>query len=246
MSDGAAAEPAGFGNCGSCPLMQSGTVAICAACAERSFGPPGKTCLTCDGALDESGTCRNNLCRWSVDERYFTTVMAVSSNTGPLRDAIHRYKYRDKWGWRLIFGRVLAGHLQTYSAVFAEYDLIVPSPTFVGPGGRSRDHIAEMVSAMEQESVRVWPVSYRAISKTAPTPKMADTSSWSDRFRIARTQLRASLLVPDRTLVDGKSILVIDDVFTGGLTLMEVARALRRAGAVEVSELVLARQPWAS
>ena len=42
----------------------------------------------------------------------------------------------------------------------------------------------------------------------------------------------------------GKRILVYDDVYTEGLTLREVARSLRDAGAVEVSEVVLARQPY--
>ena len=49
---------------------------------------------------------------------------------------------------------------------------------------------------------------------------------------------------PDPELVRGKRILVYDDVYTEGLTLREVARALRNAGAVEVSEVVLARQPY--
>ena len=37
---------------------------------------------------------------------------------------------------------------------------------------------------------------------------------------------------------------MFDDVFTEGFTIREVARALRLAGAVEVSEIVLAREPW--
>ena len=38
--------------------------------------------------------------------------------------------------------------------------------------------------------------------------------------------------------------MVIDDVFTEGSTLREVARALMLAGAEEVAGLTLARQPW--
>jgi predicted amidophosphoribosyltransferase len=44
--------------------------------------------------------------------------------------------------------------------------------------------------------------------------------------------------------VAGSRILVIDDVFTEGSTLREVARALVKAGADEVAGLTLARQPW--
>ena len=38
--------------------------------------------------------------------------------------------------------------------------------------------------------------------------------------------------------------LVVDDVFTEGFTIREVAKALIDRGAVEVSEVVLARQPF--
>jgi predicted amidophosphoribosyltransferase len=51
--------------------------------------------------------------------------------------------------------------------------------------------------------------------------------------------------VVDAAAVEGQRVLVYDDVFTCGLTLREIALALRRAGAVEVSGLVLARQGFA-
>jgi competence protein ComFC len=56
--------------------------------------------------------------------------------------------------------------------------------------------------------------------------------------------LRQSLRVPDPGAVAGCRILVIDDVFTEGSTLREVARALLLSGAHEVAGLALARQPW--
>jgi predicted amidophosphoribosyltransferase len=37
---------------------------------------------------------------------------------------------------------------------------------------------------------------------------------------------------------------VIDDVFTEWFTIREVTREFTLAGAIEVSEVVLARQPW--
>jgi predicted amidophosphoribosyltransferase len=51
-------------------------------------------------------------------------------------------------------------------------------------------------------------------------------------------------VVPDPARVAGERVLVFDDVYTEGLTILEVARALRLAGAAEVSQIVLARQPW--
>lgn len=238
-------EPAGFGNCGACPLMQHGSVAVCSACAGQSLANlPRERCFICDGSLDESGRCRNQLCRWEIAERGFSMVFAVSSNTGPLRTAIHRYKYRDKWGWKLIFGRVLAGYLAENHEVFEDYDVMLPSPTYVGGGGRGRDHVTEMVRELEREAAHRWPIRYDVISKTRATDKMADTTSSQQRLLIAREQLIPALSVDRPDVIKGRRVLVFDDVFTGGHTLMAVATALRSAGALEVSQVVLARQTW--
>ena len=238
-------EPAGFGNCGHCPFLSSGPVPRCFACAMQSvMAPTQPTCDTCDATLDAEGRCRNTICNWGEKDRWFRSVWAIAINTGELRRAIHRHKYQDKWGWSRIFGRVLAGYLERNMTIFVNYDLIVPSPTFVGEGGRARDHTGDILRAAAIESMIVWPFDYDAVIKTAATPKMASTSSVHERLRVAEGPLRDALAVPDPARVADKYVLVVDDVFTSGHTLREVARALRLAGAIEVSGVVLARQPW--
>ena len=56
--------------------------------------------------------------------------------------------------------------------------------------------------------------------------------TYRERRDIAEGPLRAALRVTRD--VRGMRVLVYDDVFTDGLTLNEVARTLRRAGATEV------------
>ena len=52
--------------------------------------------------------------------------------------------------------------------------------------------------------------------------------------------------MPDRAAVSRRRILVIDDVFTTGHDMLEIARPLRLAGAAAVDGLVLARAQWRS
>lgn len=56
-----------------------------------------------------------------------------------------------------------------------------------------------------------------------------------------RLNVSAAFRVPDKALVTGLRVLVIDDVFTTGATLNSCAGALKRAGAAHVSALTLAR-----
>ena len=64
------------------------------------------------------------------------------------------------------------------------------------------------------------------------------------RRAVAEGSLRRALRVVAPRQVAGARILVVDDVFTEGSTLREVARTLLMVGAEEVAGLVLARQPW--
>jgi predicted amidophosphoribosyltransferase len=235
--------PAGFAACRVCAYRDTGSAPICFSCASEHTEPlAARSCDVCGQALPGDGRCANPVCHF--DDRYFARVWAVSMRTGQMRTAISRYKYDEKWGWAAIFGRILIGFLSEHRSTFASYDLITPSPSYVGPGAaRSFDHTRRIVEAAEIEEPIEWPFAYELVTKTGPTEPMVGRS-WRERKAIAEGPLRAALVIPHPGEVIGKRVLVIDDVFTEGFTLREVARALRLAGASEVSEVVLAREPW--
>jgi hypoxanthine phosphoribosyltransferase len=61
-----------------------------------------------------------------------------------------------------------------------------------------------------------------------------------DRASRGRCEVRADLQRP----IDGRTALVVDDVFDSGLSLSEAARLVRDAGASRVLTCVFARKPW--
>jgi predicted amidophosphoribosyltransferase len=187
--------------------------------------------------------CSNRVCHWA--DRQFDWNTAVAMRDGALEQAINRYKYDEVTGWALIFGRVLAGFLHDQQHRFAGFDLVVPSPTYVGPGGRNFDHTALVlgVAAELDETGLPFTVDPPVLVKSGPTPKLVGLS-WSARRDVCRDEVPKVLHVPDPARVDGKRVLVYDDVFTDGLNLNAVATKLRRAGAAQVCGVTLARQPW--
>ncbi len=237
--------PAGFAACVECAYRDTGSAPICFACAsERTERIARRSCDVCGQALPEDGRCGNPVCHF--EDRYFTRVWAISMRTGQMRAAITRYKYDGRWGWAAIFGRILVGFLTAHRATFGAYDLIVPSPSYVGAGAtRAFDHTRRIVEAAQVEEPIAWPFAYNVVTKTAATEPMVG-HTWRERKAIAEGPLRAALRVPQSSPVLGKRVLVFDDVFTEGFTIREVARALMLAGASEVSEIVLAREPWKS
>lgn len=235
--------PAGFAACAQCAYRDTGSAPICFACASEHTEPlAGARCDVCGQALPPDGRCANPVCHF--DDRFFDRVWAVSMRTGQMRDAISRYKYDGKWGWAAIFGRILVGFLAEHRARFSGYDLIIPSPSYTGPGAaRAFDHTRKIIEAAAVEEPIAWPFTYDMLTKTAATEPMVG-HTWRERKTIAEGPLRAALSVPEPRRVVGTRILVVDDVFTEGFTIREVARALILNGATEVSEVVLAREPW--
>jgi predicted amidophosphoribosyltransferase len=237
--------PAGFGNCPKCAYVVSGPASLCFTCASRSLEPlAARRCALCARALEADGTCGNPVCSWEESRRWFRSVWAISMRSGPLQRAIDDYKVPpERPGWSWIFGRVLLGYLNAHSETFSDYGLIIASPTFTGDGGRSFDHTAAVIERAMKEDEGSWPFALDIIRKTAATAPFRGRT-WSQRYTIATTELRAALTVPDPGRIAGQRVLVYDDVYTEGLTILEVARALRLVGAAEVSQIVLARQPW--
>ncbi len=251
--------PTGFGTCQGCPYRDVGTVAICYPCARQTIPklPPSR-CEVCDQALSTRGSqCGNPVCNWPTSSaaptstrqrniRWFEWNFAVAMRGGELEWAINNYKYGGVRIWAVIFGRVLAGFLHDHRRTFGDFDLVIPSPTYTGRGGRDFDHTAEVLreaAELDEMGLR-FVIDPPIIAKTGPTKKLVDCSGWSERRYVCEYDLPGVLAVQDASRVEGNAILVYDDVFTDGLNINAVAKKLRGAGAAEVSQVTLARQPW--
>jgi predicted amidophosphoribosyltransferase len=198
-------------------------------------------CPVC-GQPRVAGGCANRWCR--RPDRAFSWAYAVGPYQGRLRDAILDYKYRDG-RWRAGgFARLLSGYLNSHPTWFEEFDLIVGVPSYTGPGARRVwDPVRLILDRLADVQGARWPVAAGAVAKTAETPALSGLPV-SERLRVAARQLGPRLQVAQPRVVAGARIIVVDDVFTDGSTLHEVARVLLRAGASEVAGLVIARPAW--
>jgi predicted amidophosphoribosyltransferase len=165
--------------------------------------------------------------------------------TGPLDGAIRAHKYDGRWGWGTIFARVLLGYLRQ-DQTLRRADLIIPMPMH-NPANEERkgnDHAGWVIEcAIDQDDEGYsFQLDPPVIVKTAATRKMVGHNA-AERRQISE-EIYAVLVVPDPSLVRGKTVVVFDDVFTAGDTLNAVGRRLHEADAREVIGLTMARAPW--
>jgi predicted amidophosphoribosyltransferase len=236
-------RPAGFPACRTCSYLRGTEPGVCVSCcASRLPALAGRRCQVCDQPLRPGQVCANDWC--SRADRWFSSAWAIAPHIGDWRWAIARAKYQGDTAFAEVFGRVLVGHLDRHSSLFGHYDLIVPVPAYCGPGARRTwDHVGALVAAAARLAGTQWPFGSGSVTKVSETPALTGQSR-STRRAYAEGPLRRALRVPDPAAVASLRVLVVDDVFTEGRTLREVARALILAGAVEVAGLALARQPW--
>ncbi len=199
-------------------------------------GPTGS-----EPAAPVAAACPNRWCRLS--NRSFSVVYSLGRYEGALRRAITRYKYRGDRPLAAVFARMLLSYLEQNAAWFEEVSVITAVPAYTGPGARRGwDHMGAVLAEMATAAPGWWPVEAGLVIKTRDTPPMAGRS-WSERQMLASGPLRRALRGGPGPLA-GTQVLLVDDVMAEGSTLNEVARALRRSGASDVTGLVLARAGW--
>jgi len=210
---------------------------VCSACGQLV----PELANQADGPNGGKRFCRNSWC--AAADRPLEAVFSVGHYDGSLRKAIVAYKYGADLRWARPFGNLLREFLARYATWFEEYGVICPAPSFVGPGARrSWGHVEFVCAELGRLACGEWPVEPLVV-KTKETEPMS-AKAHTVRRHIADYVLREALAVPDAAAVEGRRILLVDDVCASGQTLLALARTLREEGAEEVAALVLARAAW--
>ncbi len=200
------------------------------------------TCPVCELPLRAGESCANDWCGRA--DRWFSVVWSVAPHVGAWRRAILGYKYRSETARAALFGRVLVDYLDEHMPWFDDFDVMLAMPAYTGPAARRAwDPVGAVAAAAARLAGPRWEFRSDLIVKERETPALTGLGRTARR-QCAEGAVRRALRVPDPVAVAGRRILVVDDVFTEGSTLREVARALTQAGADEVAGVMLARQPW--
>lgn len=161
-------------------------------------------------------------------------TMAVLSAAGfdsPLREAIHEFKYNGTPALAAPLSRYL---VLAWRRVSWPIDLIIPVPLHTRRR-RERGYNQSEFLAIELARVIGLRINTSVLRRTRHTEQQAHLDAET------RQQNVADAFAAAPGLVEGKRVLLVDDVLTTGSTLRACAVTLLQSGAADVSAMTLAR-----
>ncbi len=169
-----------------------------------------------------------------ADPPVFARARAACRFDGTARDLVHRLKYGDRTDIALAMGRMMA---QAGRDLLPDAGLIVPVPLHRTRLWSRRFNQAAALGRVVagQSGIALAPLALARVKRTR------------QQVGLTRAQradnLQGAFRVPPgaRPQIEGRRILLVDDVLTTGATANAAARALLRAGATAVDVLTFAR-----
>lgn len=213
-----------------CPVcgavMDDETRAWCEACDSGVIRLPGPLCAVCHRYVAASRAG----CPSSHPPASPSILVALGLFDQAWRAIVHALKYQGHKSLAQPLGQMLAESV----AKLPDIDAIVSVPTDPRKiGERGFGHAELLGETLAAESG----IAFISGGMTL-TRRLTDQTRLTGKQRAQN--LKGAFQVPDPEIVNGKTIVVIDDVTTTGATLREAARALTVAGAESVAGAVIA------
>jgi ComF family protein len=215
-------------------LERPGERVICRDCLDEIVPCRAPHCPSCGRFFE--GTGESHLCGSCLDAAPpFALHRSAGRYGGRLKEAILLLKYR---GFRPL-GRELAAFahraLEREEGLWWNVECLVPVPLH---RRRYRERGFNQAGLLAREVGRLTglPVERRVLKKVQATAAQTSLERGERRENVRGA---FSVVRPER--IRGKTVLLVDDVYTTGATVRECAGALRNAGAGEVRALTLAQ-----
>ena len=200
---------------------------MCLVCGERLFG--------------FAASAEQQLCGECLKEHpAFERASAYGSYDGGLRELIHLLKYDRVRSAAPVLGRMLAEAIEDLRPQFTAVDpLLIPVPLH---SGKLRSRGFNQSELIAQAALKGNPTLRRIEFRPQLLKRVRPTESQTGLTREQRrANIRGAFAVTRPTGIEGREVVVVDDVLTTGTTAGECARVLRKAGAARVWVATVAR-----
>ena len=204
---------------------------LCLVCVSRRIIPYGERCFGCGAASPDARTCER--CRPAAPQH----VWVGTNYEAAAQELIKKYKFGHQRAAAESIANLMIQTILSFNDIqqIKEIDYsVVPVPTASSRiRQRSFDHSAYLARHIAQRLNLDY---MNVLTRVGQTRQVGAERS----ARLSQPDGNYMIRYPN--LVEGQSILLIDDVVTTGATLRAAAKTLRAYGAARVDALVFAKR----
>lgn len=194
-------------------------------------------CTVCGnpfGSEREDKYPKKHFCGKCLNNRYsFFMCRSAARYSGVLRNILHEFKYNGKLRFGDFLGQLA---VEYFPADIGDFDLIVPVPVHIIKLRKREYNQSAIISSYMAQYFGIQNDPF-ILKKDVDTVAQVEFSGESER----RRNVKGVFSVESSLRIEGRTILLFDDVFTTGATTNECSDVLIRAGAAKVYVYTLMR-----
>lgn len=166
---------------------------------------------------------------YGVKDARFDRAIWACAYEGTIKEIIHSFKYRHKIKLGKLLSELMLNFIQEYRLPLTQCDYIIPIPLSLTRLREREFNQAQIIAADISRALKI-PLLSNALIRGRHSRPQAELSR-EERLN----NLKGAFAIKDKEELNGKDILLIDDVLTTGATASEAAGVLKKAGANSVS-----------
>ena len=214
---------------------------VCRPCVTR-FAPAQRRCSSCALALPAGLPAAHDVCADCLRQPPpLDGALAALPYAYPWSSLITRYKFGGQHGWAGFFASLMRqtpGVAQTLDEL-APQDWILPLPlSDQRLQARGFNQAWELASALARQTQSPAQADARLLLRVQHTRAQSELTRQERLVNVQNAFQADPLRV---AALQGRAVVLVDDVMTSGASLFAAAQALREAGAASVTAVVLAR-----
>lgn len=212
------------------PLLDFG---VCESCLKTIKTLESPLCQRC-GIPQKNISTNSQHCNFCKGEKFFfDRQLSTSAYKGALKVCIHQFKYKRKRKLGKILSQIMLEFAKKHLSI-EEIDLITCVPLHNRKLAERGFNQSEILAKNIAENLN--------IDFSNPILRKANTKSQFNLNKDQRVRnVSGAFTCSDKTNLNNKKVLLVDDIFTTGATVNECAKTLKSSGAEKVIVLTMAR-----